>query len=239
MALDPFLEPHCRSIRRYHRAAPLLTLSLHRPRLGPYPLAYEDSWETLLWVSSTGIESLQLDSTKVVIGGQSAGANLAAVAVHRAIAEKWVPILRQLLLVPIMDNTATVETNECWSQYQNAPGLSAEKMLLYRKHYVGSENPSRWEISPMNAPAEDFRQLPKAIIVVADVDILRGDGERYLHKMVEHGGSAELITMAKLPHAALTLGGRLEEVEAYVTQFCQSLKTAFSSSGLNSGLGEK
>jgi acetyl esterase/lipase len=104
----------------------------------PYPAAVNDSWEALLWLHSTGYNLLSLNPNKCAIGGSSAGGNLTAIMCHKAVsAPTLVPrFLVQLLMVPVMDNTATIENNISWAENQFSPALPAEKMMWYRRHYL-------------------------------------------------------------------------------------------------------
>ncbi|KEF50938.1 uncharacterized protein A1O9_13000 [Exophiala aquamarina CBS 119918] len=141
--------------------------------------------------------------------------------------KEWGPILFQVLLVPITDNTATTSTNDCWKKFEKAPGLSAEKMLFYRELYLQNADTLHWEVSPLFASPEQFQKLPPALIVVAEVDILQSDGRRYAAKMEDYGVEAEVVVMKRLPHAALTLGGVLGEVEGFVQRICGAVRKAF------------
>jgi triacylglycerol lipase len=149
----------------------------------PWPATIHDSWETLLWATSIGKDTLNLDLRKIAIGGASSGANIAAVIVQNAAVQQCTPLRSQFLIVPVTDNTATpCSKNPTWKMFEHTAALPAKKMLWYRNHYL--PDPATWsqrEASPLLAPDEIFRQLPRANIIVGELDVLRHEGEEVRH----------------------------------------------------------
>jgi acetyl esterase/lipase len=107
----------------------------------------------------------------------------------------------QLLVVPITDNTATLENNSTWKDCEHTPALNPEKMMYYRDHYLPSKR--SWtdiEASPLLLPTEQFAGLPPAQILVGELDILRHDGEEYARKLRKSGVAADVEVMKGMPH---------------------------------------
>lgn len=173
----------------------------------PFPAGLDDCVETLKWcVNAPGRQYLNIDPTRVVIGGVSAGGNLAAVLSLIAV-ELSIPILLQLLVVPVIDNTATGKT--LWSLHPWAPWLTAPRMLFYRDLYL--PNPSRasdWKVSPSFAPEELLKELPKTWIAVAEQDMLSVEGEMYADLLREHDVQVQYESYVGMPHGMMALSGK-------------------------------
>ena len=182
----------------------------------------------MLWVFGEGQKTLNLDLSKVAIGGSSAGGNLAAIMTHKAI-PRGLKFVLQLLLVPVTDNTATTATNSSYKDCEFTAALPAEKMLWYRRHYLPNEkdwtNP---EASPLLYPAENFSKLPPAVVVVGELDVLRSEGEQYAEKLKAAGVKQEVHVMGGMPHPFLAMDGVLEAGKRAITIMCDSCVAAFS-----------
>ncbi|KIX01105.1 uncharacterized protein Z518_10171 [Rhinocladiella mackenziei CBS 650.93] len=193
----------------------------------PWPAAVRDSWETVLWVFGSGKSFLSLNLSKVAIGGSSAGGNLAAIMTHKALSYPNIAFSLQLLAVPVTDNTATVASNPTYKSSEFVPALPAEKMLWFRRHYLPLEKDwSNPEASPIFYPPENFPQLPPAVVLVGELDVLRHEGEEYARKLRRAGVPAEVHVMEGMPHPFLAMDGVLEAGRTAITILCQSLEKA-------------
>jgi acetyl esterase/lipase len=197
----------------------------------PFPAALHDSFETLLWTVRDGQTQLGLDLGKSSIGGSSAGANLAAVVTQRVasrpeLAAK-IAFRIQLLVVPVTDNTATVENNPTWREFEHTAGLSVSKMLWYRSHYLPDPTTrSDPEASPLLFPSEEFAMLPPAVILVGELDVIRHEGEEYARKLSDAKVAARLEVMQGMPHSFLALDAVLDEGKRAITILCDNLGEA-------------
>jgi acetyl esterase/lipase len=199
----------------------------------PWPAAIHDSWEAFLWATSQGKKRLNLDTSRVAISGASAGANIAAVIAQKAAVRKLprVTLRSQVLVVPATDNTVTPSTSpdSSWKTMEYTAHLPAKKMLWYRRHYL--PNQSDWchpEASPLLASDEVFRELPPACIIVAELDVLRSEGEEYSKRLEENGVKTELTVMEGMPHAFLAMDAVLETGRTGITKMCEALTEAFA-----------
>ncbi|KAA8647598.1 hypothetical protein EYZ11_004944 [Aspergillus tanneri] len=200
-------------------------------RLAPenrWPAAVHDCWEALLWLISEGPARLSIDPSKMATGGSSAGGNLAAIITHRALTlSPPVHFLAQLLSVPVTDNTATVDNNESYRRYEHTPALPAPKMLWYRNHYLPNEaDRTHPEASPLFYQG-DWSQLPRALVMVGELDVLRTEGEQYAEKLKNTGVPVDLQVMKGMPHPFLAMDGVLEEGKRSITLMCDLLKEVF------------
>ncbi|KAI9739743.1 MAG: hypothetical protein M1834_006462 [Cirrosporium novae-zelandiae] len=192
----------------------------------PFPACVEDSWEALLWIVTLAVPLLSLDISRMAIGGSSAGGNLAAIMTHKALARPndIPPFKKQLLVVPVMDNTATVETNWAYKEFENTAALPSIKMIWYRKHYL--PNDADWnhpEASPIFYD-DDWSKLPPAVVTVGELDVLRAEGEAYAEKLQKAGVKAELHVMKGMPHPFLAMDGILEAGKQAITYLCEGLE---------------
>ncbi|GIJ85371.1 hypothetical protein Asppvi_004228 [Aspergillus pseudoviridinutans] len=194
----------------------------------PWPAAVHDCWEALLWLISDGASALPIDLSKMATGGSSAGGNLASIITHKALTlSPPVRFRAQLLSVPVMDNTATVDNNESYHLYEHTPALPAAKMIWYRNHYLPNiadrTNP---EASPLFYD-DDWSQLPPALIMVGELDVLRTEGEQYAAKLREAGVEVDLQVMKGMPHPFLAMDAVLKEGKRSITLMCDMLKRVF------------
>lgn len=138
----------------------------------------------------------------------SSGGNLAAIlSLKAAEATPPIPLVFQLLIVPVTDNTASVSTY--WGVNQHTPWLSPERMLWFRENYLpNKEDWSKWDASPMFAPKELLRKVPKAWIGIAGMDILREEGIEYGKKLQEAGVEVETQVYEGGPHPIMAMDGK-------------------------------
>lgn len=185
-----------------------------------------------------GVQKLNLDLSKLAIGGSSAGGNLAAVMTQKALLQRQqlpsylsqeIRFLKQLLIVPVTDNTADIENNPTYKSSEHVPALPALKMLWYRNHYLPDR--ATWtdpEASPLLFPAEKFAHLPPAVVLVGQLDVLRHEGEEYARKLGDAGVDAKVEVMTGMPHPFLAMDAVLDEGKRAITILCDTLVETFA-----------
>lgn len=194
----------------------------------PYPAAVHDSWEAVLWTRTHLPNIHPVNPTKLAVGGSSAGGNLAAIMTQRCASLHQPTFLSQYLIVPVTDNTATTSTSKTYKDYEFTPALPAEKMLWYRRHYLPDE--ANWadvEASPLLWEG-DWSLLPPALIVVGELDVLRGEGEQFADQLKRAGASADLRVMKGMPHPFLAMDGVLAAGKDAIRYICETLMEAFA-----------
>jgi len=203
-------------------------------RLGPeqpYPAAVDDAVEALRWIYENGEERLEVNVNKIAVGGSSSGGNLAAVVTHKAaLMDPPIPLIFQLLVVPVVDNTADVSgiPYSSWKENANTVSLVPDKMLWFRKNYLPNEADwSKWDNSPIFAPEESFKKCPKAWIGVAELDILRDEGIAYGEKLKQAGVQVEIQLYKGSPHPIMAMDGVLEVGRQLVSDAVRALSRAF------------
>src|SRR6516165_10178114 len=149
-------------------------------RLAPenkFPAPAEDAYAAVTHVAEHAFE-FDIDARQIAIGGDSAGGNLATVACLMARDRGGPPLVFQLLVYPVTDyddNRPSLEENEGYL-------LTRKVMQYFWEHYVASPEQGRHSYaSPINA--EDLAGLPPAMVITAECDPLRDQGEAYARRL--------------------------------------------------------
>jgi acetyl esterase len=154
-------------------------------RLAPeyrYPTAVDDSQAALDWAVAH-LTDIAGAPVPVVVAGDSAGGNLAAVLARRARNQGGPPISLQVLVYPVTDCDLSTTS---YTDPANQLILSAQSMAWFWDHYA-PEPAARMhpDASPLRAP--DVSHLPPAVIITAEHDVLRDEGELYATRLVKAG----------------------------------------------------
>jgi acetyl esterase len=184
------LDTHDQLCRQLCDAVECVVLSVDY-RLAPetkFPGAVDDCVAAYDWATRYAHE-IAGDAARVAIGGDSAGGNLAAVVALLA-RERVLPQPKlQLLIYPVTDRELDSD-----SMIDNAKGyfLEAEGMRWFWDHY--SRTPvdfDDWRFSPLRA--ESVRDLPRAVVITAEYDPLRDQGEAYARRLRDEGVPTEMV----------------------------------------------
>ena len=148
----------------------------------PFPAAIADGCAAGGWAAAHA-EPLHLDPERLVIGGDSAGATLAAAVCHMTTTAGTVRWSLQFLLCPIMDFKADTESRRAFAQGYLLDQATLEHDL---KHYLsGGVDPADPRISPLRAAR--LEDLPPACIHTAEFDPLRDEGRAYAEQLERAG----------------------------------------------------
>ncbi|KAE8417103.1 Alpha/Beta hydrolase protein [Aspergillus pseudocaelatus] len=189
-------------------------------RLAPehkFPTAPNDIWDSVQWIAANA-SILDVDLTKgFVIGGGSAGGNLAIVTAHRSVKENLSPPITGVLAsIPVCMSQETVaeKYKHLWvSREQNAyvpgnPGLDSKSIggyeALYQQDFLSED------FSPFNSTVP-FSALPRTYVQVAGLDILRDDGIVYAKVLSDNGVEVKLDAYPGMPHGHFNLWPRLRQ----------------------------
>ncbi|MEY2461779.1 MAG: acetyl esterase [Acidimicrobiaceae bacterium] len=181
------LESADRTCRRLAAGTGALVVSLEY-RLAPehrFPAAVDDCLGALRWVM-TNADSLGGDRSRVAVGGDSAGGNLAAVIAREA-RDEGLALRHQLLVYPVTDCTMSSSSYDA-----NGEGylLTRDTMTWFIENYVGQADHKDPRISPLYA--DDLRGVAPALIITAEFDPLRDEGEAYGDRLRDAGVDVEV-----------------------------------------------
>lgn len=171
----------------------------------PHPAALEDCLAALTW-SVENAELLGVDASRVAVGGDSAGGNLAACLCQRVRDEFGPEIDFQLLVYPVTDCTASSQSYE-----DNAEGyfLTRDAMHWFIGHYLADCDPKDPRVSPLHA--DSLAGLPPALVITAEYDPLRDEGESYAAALKDAGVPTQVVRYDGQIHGFVGLAAVLDD----------------------------
>lgn len=191
----------------------------------PYPAAAEDAIAATRWVHANAA-SLGLDPSRIAVGGDSAGGQLAAVT---SIALKNDPDIRlafQLLIYPVVDALM-----QCNSIERNGSGymLTKDNLTYYYGHYFPEEaDRSHWMASPLYTA--DLQGLAPAFVMTAGFDPLHDEGLAYADALSKAGVATHYVCFARQIHGFLPMGKVIDEANLAVSTCAAALRRAINRS---------
>jgi len=155
----------------------------------PFPAGLEDCYSALKWTHDNSGE-LGTDSTRIAIGGLSAGAGLAASLAQVARDRGEVPIIFQLLGYPMLDDRNIDQIDD--AAFDTIPWTRAKNLFAWRAYLdkdPGTDN------TPLYAAAvrtENLNNLPPAYIYIGDLDLFLAENVEYARLLIEAGVPTEI-----------------------------------------------
>lgn len=192
----------------------------------PFPAPLDDCVAAWAWIA-TNAAAFGGDPSRVAIGGDSAGGNLAAVTTILARDRGLPRPVAQLLVYPVTDHEFVSD-----SMRENATGyfLEADSMRWFYSHYVADdEEAGDWRVSPLRAP--DLTRLPPALVVTAEHDPLRDQGEAYAERLRAADVDARTVRADGLFHGFFGLHALMEPAAAPWQDALALLRRAFGTLG--------
>ena len=182
-------------------------------RLGPehrFPAAVDDSVAAAYWVARHA-GALGLDASRLAVGGDSAGGNLAAVVALAARDAGDLAVAYQLLIYPATDMRAGAP-----SHTTNGEGylLTRDTIAYFRGHYIDAPRYADWRASPLLHP--DLGRLPPALVLTAGFDPLRDEGAQYAQALGEAGNRVAYVCFERQVHGFILMGRVLDEANTAV-----------------------
>jgi acetyl esterase len=178
-------------------------------RLAPehkFPAAFDDALTATKWIAASAIE-LGIDASRLVVGGDSAGGNLAAVVAIAARDGEGPAIAGQLLIYPVTDLAMTHPSHR---EPETSLLLSHSLIHWFRDQYLtGAADIDDWRASPLRA--QTLTGLPPAYVLTAGADPLRDEGDEYAAKLKQAGVSVTYRTFPGQFHGFFTMGKLLEQ----------------------------
>jgi len=167
-----------------------------------YPIAIEQAYAATKFISKNN-NNLNLDSSKLVVMGDSVGANMATVVSILAKERGGPKIDYQVLFYPVTD--ANFETKS-YNEFANGYWLSKEAMKWFWNAYLPDDNERKnHTASPLQTSIEQLKGLPPAFIITNEYDVLRDEGEAYAHKLIEAGVETTALRLLGTIHDCVML----------------------------------
>ena len=186
------------------------------------PAALEDAAAALTWVVENA-ELLGATSDKVAVGGDSAGGYLATMLCHRVRDEFGPEIDFQVLVYPVTDLTLSHPSID-----ENGDGylLTKATMEWFVRSYLGGADPTDGSVSPLRAAS--LGGLPPALVVTAEFDPLRDEGEAYAAAMQDAGVPVQLVRYDGQIHGFVGMATLLEDARAALDLVGSALRGALA-----------
>jgi acetyl esterase len=194
-------------------------------RLAPehrFPDAAEDAYAAVAWLSNHAAE-IGGDPSRIAVCGDSAGGNLATVAALMARDRNGPAIAFQALAYPITDFDPD---NGSYREFAEGCFLTRDEMLWYWDQYVPTlEDRRRPYASP--GRADDLSKLPPALVLTAEYDVLRDEGEAYARKLMEAGVPVKLSRYEGMIHGFLRRYPFFDQGRTAIEEIAAALREAF------------
>ena len=211
----------CRSIASVARCAVIAV----DYRLAPehrFPAAIEDGWSALEFVVKQGA-SLKLDTTRIAVGGDSAGGNIAATLALLARDAAGPRLSLQVLAYPATDFSVEYPS---WAVLADQPPLTRDRLRWFQKQYLRDDKDRLdWRVSPLLAP--DLKGIAPAFVATAGFDPLHDEGQAYLKRLLAAGVSVRSRRFGGQIHGFITMGKVVPEATILIGEIAAALDWAF------------
>jgi acetyl esterase/lipase len=173
----------------------------------PYPAAPNDCYAALCWLAEHGARH-GIDASRLVVGGESAGGNLATVLCLMARDQGGPRIRGQLVVSPVYDQPEA--GHDSYVRYAEGFGMTADVMRFFFAQYV-SDPRHLDEPYLLPARAGDLAGLPPALLMSAEHDVLHDEGEAFIQRLEDAGVAVERARYAGQVHGFFGLNTRLSD----------------------------
>lgn len=197
------LETHdhvCRDLCA-HSGAAVLSVDYRLAPEHKFPAATNDCLYAVRWAARNA-RSLGVDGSRLVVAGDSAGGTLAAVTALRLRDEGGPAVIGQVLVYPVVD----YHTPPTRSYIENQSGYSLTRAAMIRfwdAYLQHADDATHPHAAPLRAG--DFAGLPQALVLSAEFDPLRDEGEAYAHRLLDAGVPVTLWRHAGLIHGFIRM----------------------------------
>jgi acetyl esterase len=217
-------DPQCRILCRDVRCI-VVSVDYRLAPEHPYPAAPEDCWAALQWVHANAGE-LGGDASRIAVGGESAGGNLAAGLALRARDAGGPALAAQILVYPVTDMFFEQDLPS-YALLDEDYFLNRDQMRWYYDCYAPGVTATD---DPILSPckADDLSGLPPAQIVTAEFDPLRDDGKRYGERLAKAGVPVDYVCMDGMIHGYWHYGKLIDASREALQLSVRALRDAFT-----------
>jgi len=172
-----------------------------------YPVAIEEAYAVTKYISENG-KNYNIDSSRLAVAGDSAGGNMAAAVTLLAKNRGGPEIQLQVLFYPVTDVNFNTDS---YKKFAKGYFLTRDAMKWFWQQYAPDKKTwNKSTVSPLQASVEELQQLPAALIVTAELDVLRDEGEAYGRKLQEAGVHVTTVRYLGITHDFLMLNALSE-----------------------------
>jgi acetyl esterase len=189
----------------------------------PFPVPLDECFAATEWVAANGAE-IGVDKNRLAVGGDSAGGNLAAAVCLKARGNSFPSIRMQLLVYPVTEHSF-----DTGSYADNGDGylLTIDMMQWFWEQYLTDDGDGSNPLaSPLRAATHD--RLPPALVITAEYDPLRDEGEAYAHKLLDAGVPTTLARYDGMIHGFWQMLAVLPAASKAVDQASNALRAALA-----------
>jgi len=209
----------CRAIARRAQAV-VVAVDYRLAPESKFPAAVEDCYAAVAWVAQNAAR-LNVDARRIAVGGDSAGGTLSAVMCLKSRDEHGPRIALQILVYPVT-NLAAFDTPS-YAEFADGYHLTRAEMEWFRGHYLAHPDDARNPYaSPLLAP--DLGGLPPALVITAECDPLRDEGEAYAKRLAEAGVQTACTRYVGMIHPFFSLGGKFSQALRAIEQVAAAVR---------------
>jgi acetyl esterase len=199
-------------------------------RLAPehkFPAAVDDAFAATRWLVANAA-SIGANPNAVAVGGDSAGANIAAVVALMARDAGGPALVAQHLVYPIADYACQSPSYEAYAAGHGP--LTEAGMLWFQGHYLRSPGDAGdWRASPLKAP--DLSGLPPALVITAECDVLHDEGVALAEAMAAAGTPVDHVDWPGMIHGFFSFAPYLDDGKVAQRLACERLRAVFAAAG--------
>ncbi|MCX4694796.1 alpha/beta hydrolase [Streptomyces sp. NBC_01408] len=190
-----------------------------------YPVAIEQNWTVARWIVTDGTAN-DLDPTRIAVAGDSVGGNMSIALTLMAKERGGLDLCQQVLFYPVTD--AAFDTGS-YHQFAEGYFLRRDGMQWFWDQYT-TDAAERAQItaSPLRATTEQLTGLPPALVITAEADVLRDEGEAYANKLRAAGVPVTAVRYQGIIHDFVMLNALRDTyaAQAAISQAIATLRTA-------------
>lgn len=204
---DP--ETYDGSARALAKKAKAIVLSVEYRKApeAKFPAAHDDAFAAYVWAIDNAAD-LGVDKNRVALAGESAGANLALNVAVKARDEKAVMPVAILTIYPVAGNDLS---SPSYDEYANAKPLNKSMMLWFFSKYL--EDQTQNQDSRLNLLSANLNGLPPTIVVTAQIDPLRTEGEQLARKLKQAGNNVWYQNYLGVTHEFFGMGDAVDQAK--------------------------
>jgi acetyl esterase len=192
-----------------------------------FPTAIEEAYAAIKYVAENAT-ALGVDGSRIAVVGDGSGGNIAA-ATTLLCKERGSPrIAFQVLFYPV--TSANLETSS-YRAFERGPWLTKRAMQQFWSAYIPNEaDRESITATPLNATVDQLRGLPEALIITAESDVLRDEGEAYARKLGEANVRVTCVRYLGTIHDFVMLNAIADTpaARAAITQATSALRDALA-----------